>query len=65
MLLRMLTVLEKVKPRHMRIQRNTTNGQWSVGIPLETIQEVGWSKGTYVVFKVQDENKITVERVGG
>jgi len=64
MLLELLTLLENVKPRHMRIQKNSTTGQWSVNIPVETIQEVGWEKGTYVRFLVQDENRITVERVG-
>jgi hypothetical protein len=59
----MLTTLEKQIPRHVRIQQNKA-GQWSVNIPAETIQEVCWPKGTYVVFKVQDENRITVERVG-
>jgi hypothetical protein len=60
----MLTTLEKSIPRHMRIQKNAATGQWSVNIPVETIQEVGWEKGIYVRFLVQDENRITIEKVG-
>jgi hypothetical protein len=65
LIIEMLTTLEKSIPRHMRIQKNAATGQWSVNIPVETIEEVGWEKGTYVRFLVQDKNRITVERVDG
>jgi hypothetical protein len=51
------------KPRIVRVQQNKSSGNFSLNVPREIINECGWQAGTSVFFKVQDENKLTVEKV--
>jgi len=57
----LLTILEKEKPRTMRIQKNPSSGQWSVGIPVDVVQGAELEKWDTVKFTVQEKGRILLE----
>ena len=61
----MLTILEREKPRFVRVQKNAASGIFSINLPREVIEEAGWGKGDSVRCLVQDKDRILIERVGG